>query len=161
MPTVHSSQTGNSCSPPVEGNPELEVVSSHHNTLHNLILSELRYWYPDGCPVPSEHTDFDPYTDSAQVFKQQILDVGKGLYGPGVLSASVQHFRDRILWRRLRVSGARHTFMVVYTTDGMHRMLVLKVPPRKFNGPQQRYEHARRQMTFHDTGDGLYAPGVR
>ncbi|KAK3278372.1 hypothetical protein CYMTET_13686 [Cymbomonas tetramitiformis] len=51
--------------------------------------------------------------------------------------------------------------MVVYTTDGMHRMLVLKVPPRKFNGPQQRYEHARRQMTFHDTGDGLYAPGVR
>ncbi|KAK3252453.1 hypothetical protein CYMTET_38247 [Cymbomonas tetramitiformis] len=44
-----------------------------------LILGELRYWYPDGCPVPRDYIDFDPYTDSARVFKQQILDLDEVL----------------------------------------------------------------------------------
>ncbi|KAK3281431.1 hypothetical protein CYMTET_10781 [Cymbomonas tetramitiformis] len=51
--------------------------------------------------------------------------------------------------------------MVVYTSDGYHRLLVLKVPPRKFSSPVARHRHASRQMTFHDTADGLYSPGVR
>ncbi|KAK3237647.1 hypothetical protein CYMTET_52293 [Cymbomonas tetramitiformis] len=51
--------------------------------------------------------------------------------------------------------------VVVYTTDGVHRMLILKVPPRKFFSPEAGWEHARRQMAFHDTAAGLHAPGVR
>ncbi|KAK3233697.1 hypothetical protein CYMTET_56021 [Cymbomonas tetramitiformis] len=35
------------------------------------------------------------------------------------------------------------------------------VPPRKFASEEARRDHAARQMTYHDTADGLYEPGVR
>ncbi|KAK3287497.1 hypothetical protein CYMTET_4996 [Cymbomonas tetramitiformis] len=139
------------------------VELSTARSLHTLLLKELIYWYgtPQGCPVPTGTLTFEPYTDSAQVVKRQLLAIGPRLYSGCTLTPDEYAFRERLQWTRLRAFGARHTYLVVYTADGYHRLLVLKVPPRKFSSPKARQQHASRQMTYHDTGDGLYAPGVR
>ncbi|KAK3245973.1 hypothetical protein CYMTET_44477 [Cymbomonas tetramitiformis] len=141
--------------------PEPVVEPDHRHSLLHLILRELHYWYPDGCPTLTSSGEFDPYTDSAQTFKAQLMELGPTFYSGRPLSAAVQHFEDRLSRQRLRIHGARKSFLVVYTTDGRHRLLVLKVPPRKFSSDESRWDHARRQMTFQDTADGLFAPGVR
>ncbi|KAK3242349.1 hypothetical protein CYMTET_47968 [Cymbomonas tetramitiformis] len=140
--------------------PSVEPLHAHRPALE-LVLRELYYWYPNGCPVPATSVTLDPFTDSAQHFKDSLMKYGHLLYGDHPLSPALSHLRSRLHWSRLRVQGRRTLFLVVYTSDGYHRMLVLKVPPRKFSSPSARWTHASRQMTFHDTADGLYGPGVR
>ncbi|KAK3285578.1 hypothetical protein CYMTET_6828 [Cymbomonas tetramitiformis] len=93
-----------------------------------LLLKELVYWYgtPQGCPVPTGTLTFEPYTDSAQRVKRQLLAIGPRLYSGCTLTPDEYAFRERLQWTRLRAFGARHTYLVVYTADGYHRLLVLK-----------------------------------
>ncbi|KAK3282093.1 hypothetical protein CYMTET_10152 [Cymbomonas tetramitiformis] len=62
-----------SCDPPIEplrtNRPALELV-----------IRELYYWYPDGCLVPSSSSTLDPFTDSAQHFKDSLMRYGHLLY---------------------------------------------------------------------------------
>ena len=68
---------------------------------------------------------------------------------------------NRVQLQRLRFKGAMHWYVVVRTWDGVHRLLVLHVPPRKFTCSEARQEHALRQATYQDDRQGNYSPGVR
>ncbi|KAK3278613.1 hypothetical protein CYMTET_13453 [Cymbomonas tetramitiformis] len=65
-----------SASEPPASCPAPVVEPDHRHSLLQLILRELHYGYPDGCPTPTSSGEFDPYTDSAQAFKAQRMELG-------------------------------------------------------------------------------------
>eukprot|EP00854_Cymbomonas_tetramitiformis_P011380 gene11380-biopygen11680 len=93
------------------------VALDHQRRLLRLVLSELHYWYPEGCPAPGSPT-IDMYIDSAQLFKAQLMSYGHQFY----TGANLQHLQDRSSWQCLRVRGERKSCLVVYTTDSAHRL---------------------------------------
>ena len=50
---------------------------------------------------------------------------------------------------------------MVRTCDGVHRLLVLHVPPRTFKSYEEKRLHAKRQATYQDDSKGNFEPGVR
>ncbi|KAK3248238.1 hypothetical protein CYMTET_42299 [Cymbomonas tetramitiformis] len=53
----------------------------HRLHMLKLILRELQYWYPTGCPIPASAEGLDPYRDIAQVFKAQLMELGPTFHG--------------------------------------------------------------------------------
>ena len=62
--------------------------------------------------------------------------------------------------QRLRFLGDRRWYAVVRTGDLQRRILVLHLPPKRAS-LQAQEEHASRQMTYNDTLEDLYEPGLR
>ena len=79
----------------------------------------------------------------------------------GKMSAPQSRVWERVILQRLRFKGEKRWYMVVRTWDNLHRLLVLAVPPEKFNSEEERKEHAARQATYQDDEWGNYAPGMR
>eukprot|EP00976_Prorocentrum_cordatum_P020290 412182-Prorocentrum_minimum.AAC.1 len=59
------------------------------------------------------------------------------------------------------MQGAKVWFATVRSLDGMHRLLVLKVPPKHHASEAARWDHAERQCTYRDDQYGRYKPGLR
>jgi len=126
------------------------------------LLRELEEWF--------EYTGKERYVpetpleevDSAEDVKQYMLRHGPSRQtGFGCRSGPDSPLWDRISLHRLRTRGHRHWFAVVRSLDMQHRLLVLKIPPRSFACDADKWEHARRQMTYQDDRHGVFAPGVR
>ena len=67
----------------------------------------------------------------------------------------------RIALHRLRFMGGRQWYAVATTADEQRRrILVLAVPPKNAT-KAEKSAHAARQMTYNDTIEDLYEPGIR
>ena len=51
----------------------------------------------------------------------------------GKISAPRSRVWERVILQRLRFKGEKRWYMVVRTWDNLHRLLVLAVPPERFN----------------------------
>ena len=127
------------------------------------VLDELEWWYSHGgrpSPEPSV-----PLTeaDTAEDLKGYLLQFNPR-HRPGSWAEALSlapALWNRISLHHLRFGGQRYWYVVLHTLDQAHRLLVLRVPPRHFSSEQERYEHARRQATYHDDRHGRFAPGLR
>ena len=79
----------------------------------------------------------------------------------GKISAPRSRVWERVILQRLRFKGEKRWYMVVRTWDNLHRLLVLAVPPERFNSEEERREHATRQAPYQDDEYDNYAPGMR
>jgi hypothetical protein len=129
--------------------------------VHRVCLEMAMYRHQTG-RQPVTHGTTPADADSAEDVKGH-LSLLQPLSALGYLhrGTAADPLWDRISLHRLRVRGRRHWFAVVHTLDGLHRLLVLKVPPEHFNSLQEQTQHARLQMTYRDTDDGLFGPGIR
>ena len=87
------------------------------------------------------------YTPNGRRFNEPLLSKSAALW-------------NRVALQRLRFQGQRRNYLVVYTLDQQHRLLVLEVPPAHFTRTELLL-HAQRQATYHDDITGRYRPGLR
>ena len=127
------------------------------------VLDELEWWYSQGGrPAPSPEVPLTE-ADTAENLKGYMLQFNPRKRPGGwaeVLSLAPALW-NRISLQHLRFEGQRYWYVVLHTLDQAHRLLVLRVPPRRFASEQERYEHARRQATYRDDKYGRFAPGLR
>lgn len=133
------------------------------------IMDEMVWWHKkrwgEAALIPPEGETV-PLTDSAAALKRFLMIEwnrhGKRLRTAGHARWAAQSaLWDRIALHRLRFLGQRKWYAVATSADELRRrILVLAVPPQR-GTPQEREEHARRQMTYNDTMEDLYEPGQR
>ena len=139
---------------------ETQEWQQHPGTRNKVskVITQLQDWYSDTVRPPVS----DPaLADDAESFKTALMyhaPTSSSQWG-GCLS-KLPAFWNRVALQRLRFQGGRHTYLVVHTVDGRHRLLVLEVPPEHMTAAES-LVHAGRQMTFHDDLQGRFAPGLR
>ena len=128
------------------------------------VSEELAWWRKATAHAGHHPQEAPETTDSAEDFKEYILRfwprVPRQSARADAALLSQRAFWNRVALHRLRMNGERHWYLVAHTFDRGGRLLVLKVPPRNMSHAQ-RWEHARRQATFHDDAHGRYIPGIK
>ena len=105
---------------------------------------------------------FPELADTAEAFKNGMMLLRPKCSGDwGAVLSTSPAFWNRIALHHLRFEGARRWYAVVFSLDGLHRLLVLRVPPRRFSSAAAALEHRERQMTYRDDHRGRFAPGLR
>ena len=100
--------------------------------------------------------------DTAEGFKNGMFLLRPKCRGDwGAVLSTSPAFWNRVALHHLRFEGARRWYAVVFSLDGLHRLLVLRVPPMRFSSAAAALEHRERQMTYRDDHRGRFAPGLR
>ena len=132
------------------------------------LMAEMTTWHKGRwgklAVTPPENADFRT-TSSAAVLKRFFMSTWARHKEHLCRAGEPAWWEQSALWgriamQRLRFLGERRWYAVVRTGDLQRRILVLHIPPRKASSEAQ-LEHARRQMTYHDTMEDLYEPGLR
>ena len=66
----------------------------------------------------------------------------------GDMSTELSNVWHRVELQRLRFQGQKRWYCVIRTWDKVHRLLVLAVPPKRFDSEEDRRSHAQRQATY-------------
>ena len=106
--------------------------------------------------------DVPELADDAETFKNALLYLRpRSRRDWDVVLMKNPAFWNRISLHHLRMLGKRHWFALVHSLDDVHRLLVIKIPPRVFVSEEAKLEHAWRQATYRDDERGRFAPGLR
>ena len=125
------------------------------------VVAEMEQAWTERDRVPVADA-FPEMADTAEAFKNGLMLLRPRHSGEwGAVLSAAPAFWNRVALHHLRFEGARRWYVVVFSLDGLHRLLVLHVPPSRFLSPAAALDHRVRQMTYRDDHRGRFAPGLR